>query len=693
MAEGVSNNIQNIQLYNKEQVQNESTVEDDLSLFDGTPKEDAAEDLPVDEFHQSVDEGTNNYEEQVQNLTAELKSVEDEQGWFGRSWDSFKGLTGIGTSTKKCEQAIDDFKNGKISYEAAQKDIAEFSECQKESVEIAANVVSGVAAVGAATLATTAAVVSGPFAPLVIAGIGAGAGAVTKAGITFSDRATNNIDGDALNEKKIIKDLSTGAVEGAVATATMGIGTAALAAGTTLKEAVFEGVKAGSKAGIISGGVTGGSNYAIDTVLDDNAKFNGEDFAKSVISNSAAGLLTGGTLGVIGGKLHHQIYSKLEANSKEMFENFNAHIPEAEKQIKNEFSELIENKAVEVSARPKSEDSILKKLVRKADSHTLKSTEVGSCMEAIGDAYGTRIKMKSLSVDEANSIIQDKLDNYGIKLTAQDFTSFLKGDNSHLTASQIQALGDVQGDILNVLKETQSGDVVTKLIDSIRNKSISITELNNYGDELSSYLTARQAQEIAEAYKDATGKAITIVTKEDIIRDASGKKVAQQGQAQNYEEALIDSDAIKEVITKKAVKKSGYTSAQMNTKHNFNDGTTGNGELQIRGMSVNKLADVEHIPYDIRQGKITAKNKEYEQIYRIITNMNKDTYNKYNKFLTDTYRSMRLQELGISVETPDIHAVFNRGEIPDEAFDILSVEGLIKTAKQAKEYKKLHQMN
>ena len=69
---------------------------------------------------------------------------------------------------------------------------------------------------------------------------------------------------------------------------------------------------------------------------------------------------------------------------------------------------------------------------------------------------------------------------------------------------------------------------------------------------------------------------------------------------------------------KKAVKDSGYTSTQMNTKHNLKSGQTGNGELQIRGTEVNGFADVEHIPYDIRTGKIPFDDPKYSSIYKKI---------------------------------------------------------------------------
>lgn len=690
MTEGVSNNqnINNIPFYPVENVTEYTVIEgEDLPPVFESELEGKL-DKPGDEFTPAENEAPETSETQTKELESELKSAEDEQGWLGNAWNSFKGFVGIGTSTKKCNQAIDDFKNGKISYNEAKNEISEFSSSQKESVEVISNVISGTAAVGAAVAATAMVAATGPIAPFLLAGIGIGTGAVTKAGLTFSDRATNNIDDDALNEKQIIEDLATGGVDGGISVATMGMGTVASAASSTLKSAVVQGFKSGIGAGTLAGGLSGGSNYAIKTALDDNAEFTKEEFAENILTNAIAGGITGGGLGIIGGKVQHENYLKLDNNSKELFETCESHIDEAKEQVGKLFNDLIENKSIEFSGRAKSEDSILKKLLRKFDNNRFMSTDKDESIKAVGDAYGTRIQMKSLTEDEANGIINQGLDGYENIVSRENFISYIKGDKSNLSQLQIDTLDNIHGDILDALKEKQSKEVVNILKTAIRDKKLTITELNNYGDELSSYFTGKQLREISEAYMNAADEGLTLVTKEDIVRNATGVKVPKSGNSKDYEKTLSESKFVKELDTEKAVKKSGYTSTQMNTIHTFEDGTTGNGELQIRGKSVNKLADVEHIPYDIRQGKITAEDKEYSKIFSIIDDMDKKTFNKYNQFLTDTYHSMRLKELGIPTEIPDIRNVFKQGEIPDEAFDILSVDGLVKTAKEAKEYRK-----
>lgn len=93
----------------------------------------------------------------------------------------------------------------------------------------------------------------------------------------------------------------------------------------------------------------------------------------------------------------------------------------------------------------------------------------------------------------------------------------------------------------------------------------------------------------------------------------------------------------------------------MNIKGNFTNGKTlSDTELQVRGTEVNKFADVEHIPYDIRTGKIKADEVKYKDVYGTIASLSKESYQAYNNYLTQTYHHLRLQELGIPSEAPEI---------------------------------------
>ena len=130
-------------------------------------------------------------------LYQQLDSVEEKQGFFSQTWNGIKEFVGIGTSAAKCDEAIEKYKNGEISFEEASAVIDEFSNKQDASLDLFSNIATGVAAIAAASLAGAAIIASGGTAtPLVLAAIGAGTGAVTKTAYKFTDRATNDVEGD-----------------------------------------------------------------------------------------------------------------------------------------------------------------------------------------------------------------------------------------------------------------------------------------------------------------------------------------------------------------------------------------------------------------------------------------------------------------------------------------------------------------
>jgi len=227
-------------------------------------------------------------------LEEQLDSVQDEQGFFMNAWDDFKGFVGVGVSSEKCENAIEKFKNGEITYEEALKEIEKFDSKQDGSLELFSNIATGVAAIAVASAAAAAIVASGGTAtPLVLAAIGAGTGAVTKVGVKMTDRATNDLDGDALNGKQIAKDALSGAVTGGIGAATMGTGSSA----STLAESVAKSAARSAKTGVVTGSITGASNYTLDCAFEDDKQFKfGE-----LVTNTATGAVVGATVGGIMG--------------------------------------------------------------------------------------------------------------------------------------------------------------------------------------------------------------------------------------------------------------------------------------------------------------------------------------------------------------------------------------------------------
>ena len=125
-------------------------------------------------------------DDNVDSLQMQLDTVEQKQGFLSNAWNDIKETTGLGTSVKKCDEAIEKYKNGEISFEEASNTIDEFSQKQDSSLDLFSNIATGVAAIAAASLAGAAIVASGGTAtPLVLAAIGAGTGAVTKTAYNY----------------------------------------------------------------------------------------------------------------------------------------------------------------------------------------------------------------------------------------------------------------------------------------------------------------------------------------------------------------------------------------------------------------------------------------------------------------------------------------------------------------------------
>ncbi len=720
----MSNNISNINnnelyQYNNNSSSQEVNTSDNLSIFNEETNNEETTDIEITQNNEEI------CEEKIEALENKLSEAKNNQGVFGSLWNGIKNVTGLGSNTNKCEQAIEDYKNGEISYEEADSIISNFSTKQEGSVNLAANILTGVVSVAV----VGSAVLTGGLSLGVIAAA-AGAGAATKAGLKFVDRATNKVKGDAVDGKQILKDSLSGAVDGAVSVATMGIGTSAVTAKTvaeqTLKETIKQGAISGAKAGAISGAVTGASDYTIEAAVEEDVEFNVGDLAKNTALNAAGGALAGGVLGGISSgvqynkikttsatpttaekslevkadeipnsdavqttpvkdidsqtgndtlttidtaaktsteaKLPSEIETELSKQADDLNKLFKSNIDEAKLQIKNEFDDL--DSVQTITGRAKGTDSIFEKLAKKFNKGKLSSTSTADCIDAIGDAYGTRIQIKSLSTEDAKEIIEDCL--YGYDISYDQFIKYMNGDNSTLDEAGIATLNEIKGTIIDILKEKQTQEVVDQLVDAIGNGRLTITELNNYGDEISSYFTNFQLQEIADAYYIQTGERLKLVTYDDFT-NGSGTKV----------DLNSTSEYTVKLDTNGAIKESGYASSQMNTKQKLSDGTIGNGELQIRGTQLNEFADAEHIPYDIRTGKITASNTKYSDVYSIIKGMEPETYSKYNSFLTDIYQYLRLKELGIQTNMPDITTYFDSNELSQEAMKLLDMQGLI----------------
>lgn len=343
--------------------------------------------------------------------------------------------------------------------------------------------------------------------------------------------------------------------------------------------------------------------------------------------------------------LDEETVRDLSAKSEELSAKYGEHIDQAKKQIQDTYEGL--SSVDEVTGRAKSENSTYEKLASKTIDKKLTSTDLSACEEAIGDAYGTRVKMKDLGQNDVEEVIGEILGKKDIACSYDELSNYLTGNTQGMSDDLISALQENEFELVNALKQRQTQQVVDVLIERIKtDPNFQITELNNYGDDISSYLTDEQIKKIATAYREATEAKLTVVTKN---ASDCGETVVWQG-----EKVVYESDNLI-AAGKGAVKESGYTSAQMNTKQTFSDGTVGNGEMQLRGVEVDGFADVEHIPYDIRKGKIKATDLKYSKVYSTIKSLSGESYKRYNQYLTSVYKALRLRELGFTnVELPKI---------------------------------------
>ncbi len=102
-------------------------------------------------------------------------------------------------------------------------------------------------------------------------------------------------------------------------------------------------------------------------------------------------------------------------------------------------------------------------------------------------------------------------------------------------------------------------------------------------------------------------------------------------------------------VGEKASKVSGYTTAQVNVI--YRNGAR--GELQIRGPEINRFAEVEHIVYDMRQGKTLPGNlpgalkNQFRVLFDLIRQLPGDLYNVYLNHISEAYNRYRMLEKGL----------------------------------------------
>ncbi len=238
----------------------------------------------------------------VDTLNDKLSQIHDSQGCISKSWDKFKDLVNLGVSTEDCDEAIEKYKNGEITYEEASQKLEEYKQKQDGSLNLFSNIATSITSIVAATAVGAAVIMSGGTAAIpLLAAVGAGTGALTKLGFKLTDRATNEVKDDALDAKQMIKDGLSGAVTGSIAAATMGTGSSAETMGSSIIKSSIKGAKTGA----VTGSISGAANYSIDSAFDEDKEFKMSELIKASAENAVYTAAVGGVIGGTNGALRY----------------------------------------------------------------------------------------------------------------------------------------------------------------------------------------------------------------------------------------------------------------------------------------------------------------------------------------------------------------------------------------------------
>ena len=399
---------------------------------------------PKTDDEQTIFEQDNAEKQNLDDLKNQFETAQDEQGFLGKLWNGFKNLTGLGLSSNDVQDKLEQYENGEITYDEAASVIAEYKTKQDGAADLIANTVTGLAVAGVS--------VATGGAGAVLIGLGVGAGA--KAGLKTVDRATNNIEGDALDSKQILKDGITGAVDGVTSAITAGM-VSVPTAGATVMTTAKQGLVQGAKAGAITGAATGATQYTTDCAFDNDKEFTLSGLLATTAQNTITGGVFGGITGGVGGAIsqnnfnntvtishnnglqkeidnalqakryldnfndnnkdiaitsaqeYSNILNKLEAHSasaQSLASKFDSQIDEASEQIYQAFKN---NKSIStITTRPKGQNSAFSKLAKKEIEGSANLATMDNCYDAIGDALGLRIQMNSLDSDTSSQIVE-----------------------------------------------------------------------------------------------------------------------------------------------------------------------------------------------------------------------------------------------------------------------------------------------
>ena len=336
----------------------------------------------------------------------------------------------------------------------------------------------------------------------------------------------------------------------------------------------------------------------------------------------------------------------------------------------------LESEYGKISARSKGKDSVAPKIRNKVlglkEDFPLDEAAASSM---IGDAHGIRIVAADsvLSEEKLSGIIRANVsDDSEYEL----FMRYITKGEGKIEKSMLPKLRSIEKQVYDKAREVQSGKFTENLAKALEEDKIRITELHNYaGRDGIAYFSDIQTDRLKSAYETWYNKMFEIAQKSPEtsnykIIEKDGLTCLQDCKGYVFEpKMLIESVS----NSKDAIKDTGYTAAQMNiiTKDGVQE------ELQYRGTGTDKLAELEHVPYDIKKNKDSVQRPEYDFLRSIFGKYkNDDDFDKlYNQYLSDTYKTTRRAELGFFGTVPDISDYLGDKLTPDE-LDAISFEGL-----------------
>ena len=308
-------------------------------------------------------------------------------------------------------------------------------------------------------------------------------------------------------------------------------------------------------------------------------------------------------------------------------------------------------------------------------------TDEASASLMIGDAHGTRFIIDKSTIDKSQLkgiIGQFTSDEEEIEL----FTKRILTSQGEIPSDRRELFNQAQKTVLEVMQEEQSGSFAKKIAAAITNDELRVTELHNYaGKGGITYFSDAQVDMIKEAYGEWYNKMYQIAKNNPSQSEFKIVTIDGIEQLQDARGNLFGKKMIIETVSnsKKAVKDSGYTAAQMNivTKDGILE------ELQYRGKLVDELAEVEHIAYDIRGNKSTVSASDYDEIKAIFKKLG-NNYDRYNEYLSDYYLAARRQELGVVAQMPEIEDYLG-GILDKNEMQKISISALNELKKQVKQ--------